>query len=132
MASAISGAKIVLENDLCQVMKNGRIVLSAKKWGRIYGIMAALVMELKGEGNVLVNYHCRCRHTNYRTIRLMCKTGILPLIKEQGDHSDNICQTYLKDKMSRTVISKLFNTRTREPGELVHIDLCRPIITRSI
>lgn len=131
IASAISGNKIVMENGLCQVMKNGRFALSAKKKG-IFWIMATLVTEPEGEGNVLVDYNCRCRHTDYRTIYLMCKTGILPSIKEQRDHTNNFCHACLKGKMTRTVIPKLSNLKTRKQGESIHSNLCGPMKTRSI
>lgn len=36
MASTVSGAKIVMENGSCQVMKDGEIVLIAKKGGGIF------------------------------------------------------------------------------------------------
>lgn len=57
MASALSGAKIVMENGLCQVMKDERVALSAKKQKEVFRVMAALVTELEKEGNNLVDYH---------------------------------------------------------------------------
>lgn len=57
MASAINGAKILMENNLCQVIKDGRIALSAKKQGGVFWIMAATVSELERKDNVLVNYY---------------------------------------------------------------------------
>lgn len=57
MALAVSGAKIIMDNGLCWVTKNGRVAPSAKKRGGIFWVMATLVIELE-EGNVLLDYHC--------------------------------------------------------------------------
>lgn len=43
MALAIYRAKIIIENDLSHVMKNGRVALSAKKWGGVFWVMAVLI-----------------------------------------------------------------------------------------
>lgn len=48
MASAISGAKIVIENGLCQVMNDGKIALNAKKQRRVFRVMVASVTEPEG------------------------------------------------------------------------------------
>lgn len=57
MASTLSRAKIVMENGSCQVMKDRRVVLSAKKQGGVFRVMAALVTESEKGGNNLINYH---------------------------------------------------------------------------
>lgn len=113
-------------------MNNGRVALNAKKRGGVFWVMVVLVIKLKGEGNVLIDYYRRWGYTNYRTILLMCKTDILPPIKERRDHVNNICQTCLKRKMTRTIIPRQSDTETREPRELVLSNLCKPMKTRSI
>lgn len=57
IASRVNGAKIIIENGLCQVMKNNRVALNAKKWGGVFQVMAALIIEPEEERNVIVNYH---------------------------------------------------------------------------
>jgi hypothetical protein len=57
MASVVSGAKIVMENGFCQVMKDGKVGLSAKKRGDVFWVMAASVPESEKGGNNLVDYH---------------------------------------------------------------------------
>jgi hypothetical protein len=56
MASVVSGAKVVMENGLCQVIKDERVALSAKKQGGVFRAMAASVTELEKGGNDLVDY----------------------------------------------------------------------------
>lgn len=95
-------------------------------------MMVALVTKPEKKDNVLITYHRQCGHKNSRTIHLMCKTGILPLVKERWDHNNNVYKKCLKGKMTMTTILKLSNTRTRKLGKLVHNDLCRPMRTLSI
>lgn len=94
--------------------------------------MAATTSKPKCEENKLIDYHCQCGYTNFRTIFLMSKIGILPPIKEQQDYTNNICQTYMKDKMTWMAIPKQSNTETRKLGELVQSNLCNLMRTCSI
>lgn len=48
MASTINGAKIIIKNDLCQEIKDGRVALSAKKHG-VFWLMAATISPWKGK-----------------------------------------------------------------------------------
>jgi hypothetical protein len=132
IASAVNGAKIVMENGFCQIIKNGKIALSAKKRGGVFRVMAASATEPETKKNSFKDYHRRCGHASPRIIRLMSKTGILPPIKERQGQTSKVCQTCLKGKMTRTAIPKLSDTKTQEPGDLIHIDLCGPMRTRSI
>jgi hypothetical protein len=132
MASIVNGAQIVMENGLCQIIKDGKIALSAKEQGGVFQVMTASVTKPEKENNTLNDYHRRCGHTNFKTIRLMSKTSILPRIEERRGQTNEVCQTCLKGKMTRTAIPKFSDTKTREPGELVYSDLCGLMRTRSI
>jgi hypothetical protein len=131
-ASAINGAKIVMENGFCQIIKNGKIALSAKKRGGVFRVMAASAIESKTKKKSFKDYHRRCGHANPRIIRVMSKIAILPPIEERQGQTSKVCQTCLKGKMTRTAIPKPSNTKTRESGNLIHSDLCGPMRTRSI
>jgi hypothetical protein len=85
MASAVNGARIVMENGLCQIIKDNKIALSAKKQGGVFAIMAVLVIEPEEENNTLIDYHRRCSHTNLKTIRLMSRTCILSPSRSNED-----------------------------------------------
>lgn len=74
----------------------------------------------------------RWGHTNFKTIWLMSRTGILPPIKEQRGQTDEVCQICFKDKMTRTATPKFSDTKTQELGELVYNDLCGSMRTCSI
>lgn len=79
------------ENGLCQVMKDRRVALSAKKRGGVFWVMTELVTGSEKRGNDLVDYHPRCGHTNYRVIQLMSMINIMPPIEEERDHVDDVC-----------------------------------------
>jgi hypothetical protein len=119
MASAIKRGRIMMDNGSSQVMKDGKVALSAKKWGGIFQVMVASVTQPKEEDNAFVNYHRQCGHMNFKTIRLMSKTSILPPMKEQWDQTDNVYQMDIKGKMTITGILKLSTTKTRKPSKLV-------------
>lgn len=132
MTLVVSMAKDIMENGLHQVIKNGKVALSAKKrWG-VFCVIAATTSKLEREEDKLIDYHCWCRHTNLKTILLMSKIGILPLIKEREDYTNRTYQTCMKGKMTRTTIPKWYDTRKREPSELVNSNLCGPMQGHSI
>jgi hypothetical protein len=130
-ASAMIGVKIVMENGECKVMKLGRVALTARKRGGVFRVVAATACEEHEEGEI-VDFHRRCGHTNFKTIVMMSKSGILPPIKGQRTSPDAPCQTCMKGKMTRAPIPKKSMSKSEDAGDLIHSDLCGPMRTRSI
>jgi len=71
-------------------------------------------------------WHGRLGHINFQSLKMLSEkemAGGLPLI----DHPDQVCQSCLAAKQTRSSFPAISRWRADEPLELVHIDLCGPI-----
>ena len=76
-------------------------------------------------------WHLRFRHLNFNGLKLLSQNEMvkgLPSI----DHPEQLCNGCLLGKQHRRSFSKEASSRASKPLQLVHTDICRPIIPTSL
>ena len=139
VAASTHDTEVIIKDEICKILQGGKEAIRAKKQHGVFRIQAsAAQVQSPPEQNRklnLMDLHRKCGHTNFATIGLMIKQGILPKVTSKDDglrKSGDSCSVCLKGKMTRTIIPKKAQKRQTSPGELIHSDLCGPMRTQSI
>jgi len=131
------GHRVVMDDDEIAISKKNppRLIMCVQRTAnRLYKIElnavepACLLTSLGDQGWL---WHGRLGHVNFNSLKQLADkemAGGIPLIQKP----DQVCQSCLVAKQTRTPFPHSTHWRADEPLELVHVDLCGPITPSTL
>lgn len=131
------GMEVVFGKDCARIVRNGEVVCTAKRNGRLYELNVNVVKmstAMIGEAESQLSlWHRRFGHIG--------KSGLLKLIRNDmvegiegsvsASSSVKVCEPCMMGKQAKLPFEECVKSRSSRPLELVHTDVCGPFKPES-
>lgn len=123
------GLEVNFKDNVCHIMKDGRIVAQASDSNGLYGLKVApkVLMTTEGNGTDCIHaWHNRLGHRDPNAIRLL--EGNLNITTCS---QSLVCESCIQAKMTRKPVPKKSDSRSTNVLDLIHTDVCGPMQTTT-
>lgn len=131
------GMEVVFGKDSARITRNGQIVCTADRKGRLYELnvdvmkqSSAMVSESESQ---LSLWHRRYGHIGKSGLLKLIRSDMIEGIegKVSSDSSQKICEPCMMGKQAKLPFEECVKSRSSRPLELVHTDVCGPFKPES-
>lgn len=128
------GLQVKFTESMCNIIKDEVIVAMADLNGNLYRLRMnhkVLMVANKHRKDCQHTWHRKLGHRDPEAIKWMETKDLVTGMKITDCSIRSICETCIKGKMSRQPFPKKSFSKTEEPLDLVHTDVCGPMQTKT-
>lgn len=130
---AEKGLEVRFIKDVCHITKDKVTVATADINGNLYKLRSdkALTVGNRHRKDCQHTWHRRLGHRDPEAIKQMERKDLAAGLKITDCGIRGVCETCIKGKMTRQPFPKKSLSKTEEPLDLVHTDVCGPMQTKT-
>lgn len=129
-----AGYEVMFTKDLCNISKNGRVVLQGILNGNIYvqnNESAYIVRTGYHSDHCWHLWHERFGHRNDSAIKSLFQNKLVIGATVRSCPANDTCETCLEGKLSRLKFPKVSERKSKNILDLVHSDVCGPMPVKT-
>lgn len=122
-----NGFEVSFRQKICEIFENGKQIAVADRTNNLYELRMADRVNISVTGhkeNCIHHWHQRLGHRDPEAIRKMKADGLIEDMKIVECGVVELCEPCAKGKMSRVPFPKKSLSKTKEPLDLIHSDVC--------
>ncbi|KAK1558510.1 hypothetical protein Q3G72_003173 [Acer saccharum] len=128
------GYSVLFSKDYCSILKpDGQTLLKGMRSSdNCYCLEASIVSNHVSMDEQIELWHERLGHMNFRDLRTLGKFNCVRGLPKLGKKTNGICGPCQQGKQTKSMHKKGKYLTTKEPLELLHMDLMGPMQTESL
>ncbi|KAK0570630.1 hypothetical protein LWI29_004098 [Acer saccharum] len=128
------GLSVMFGKVDCSILKeNGQVLLKGKRSSdNCYCLESNLISCNLSTSEQIEVWHQRLGHMNYRDLKVLDRLNVVRGLPKFGKKVEGVCGPCQQGKQTKSVHKKGKYLSTKEPLELIHMDLLGPIQTESL
>ena len=128
------GLSVMFGKVDCSILKeNGQVLLKGKRSSdNCYCLESNLISCNLSTSEQVEVWHQRLGHMNYRDLKVLDRLNVVRGLPKLGKKVEGVCGPCQQGKQTKSVHKKGKYLSTKEPLELLHMDLMGPIQTESL
>ncbi|KAI9192328.1 hypothetical protein LWI28_021322 [Acer negundo] len=121
------------KNDCSILLPNGPTLLKGMRYSdNCYCLEARIVSNNVSKEEQVELWYERLGHMNFRDLRILDKFNVMRGLPKLGNKSNGVCGPCQQGKQTKSMHKKGKYLSTKEPLELLHMDLMCPMETESL
>ncbi|KAK4844873.1 hypothetical protein QYF36_025446 [Acer negundo] len=128
------GYSVLFSKNDCSILKpNGQTLLKGmRSMDDCYCLKARIVSQNVSKDEQVKLWHERLGHMNFRDLRILDKFNIVRGLPKLGKKANGVYGPCQQGKQTKSMHKKGKYLSTKEPLELLHMDLMSPMQTKSL
>ena len=127
-------SEVIFDEEKCYIIKNGKTINIGHLLAQLFvvNIQPDYLNARTTKAPSLKQWHCRYGHLNFGYINKLAEGNLVTGMKYAKGDTNQECEACTRAKMHRIPVPKQSSSKTTQPLELIHSDVCAPMNIDSI